>query len=276
VSSSTAGPAASTPLPPAPTPGPLEAHLRELRAGDRKLLLPYVTGGLGPWTEHLRAIADAGADAIEVGIPFSDPAMDGPVIQQASELALRQGTTPGSILSELRSVDAGTPLVAMTYYNLAFHMGEARFAGELAEAGISGAILPDVPIEEQGPWRAAAEPAGIETVLLAGPITPDDRLAAVCEQTRGFVYGVNLMGVTGERAELGAQAAELAGRLKAATDKPVVMGFGVSGPEQAVELAAVADGVIVASAIVRRILAGETPEQVHAFVAGLRAALDGA
>jgi tryptophan synthase alpha chain len=252
----------------------MERSLRALRDGGRKLLVPYLTGGLGEWTEHLRAMADAGADVIEVGIPFSDPAMDGPVIQQASEVALRQGATPGSILDELRRVDAGVPLVAMTYYNLVFHMGEERFAGEAAEAGISGIVLPDVPMEEQGPWRAAADPAGIETVLMAGPVTPDDRLARVCEQSRGYIYGVNLMGITGERASLGEQGAILARRVKALTDKPVLMGFGVSSPEQAVEVSAESDGAIVGTAVVRRILDGETPEQLHAFVASLRAALD--
>jgi tryptophan synthase alpha chain len=144
----------------------------------------------------------------------------------------------------------------------------------MAEAGFSGIILPDVPMEEQGPWRAAADPAGIETVLLAGPITPDDRLARICEQSRGYVYGVNLMGITGERAAIGEQAGVLARRLKTATDKPVLMGFGVSTPEQAVEVASVSDGVIVGTAVVRRILAGESPEDLHAYVSALRAALD--
>lgn len=263
-------------LPAPPAPGPMEVGLRALRASGRKLLVPYLTGGLGPWTDHIRAMADAGADAIEVGIPFSDPAMDGPVIQQASEQALRQGTTPGSVFAALRDVDAGVPLVAMTYYNLVFHMGEERFAGEMADAGISGMVLPDVPMEEQAPWRTAAEAAGIETVLLAGPITPDDRLARVCEQSRGYIYGVNLMGITGERASLGEQGAVLAKRIKALTDKPVLMGFGVGSPEQAVEVSAEADGAIVGTAIVRRILDGETPEQLHAFVASLRSALDAA
>ena len=129
-------------------------------------------------------------------------------------------------------------------------------------------------MEEQGPWRTAADGAGIETVLLAGPITPDDRLQALCDRSRGYVYGVNLMGVTGERVSLGEQAATLAGRLKAATDKPVLMGFGVSTPEQAVEVAAPADGVIVGTALVRRILDGGGPEEAHRFVASLRRALD--
>jgi len=252
----------------------MESQLRAVRDSGRKLLVPYLTGGLGTWTEHIRAMADAGADAIEVGIPFSDPAMDGPVIQQASELALRQGTTPGSVFAAARSIDAGVPLGAMTYYNLVFHMGDERFAGEMVEAGFSGMTLPDVPMEEQGPWRAAAEAVGVETILLAGPITPDDRLQRVCDESRGYVYGVNLMGVTGERAALGDQAAELARRLKAATDKPVLMGFGVSTAAQAAEVASTSDGVIVGTAIVRQVLAGATPEELHRYVAGLRAALD--
>ncbi|MGI8754687.1 MAG: tryptophan synthase subunit alpha [Acidimicrobiales bacterium] len=255
-------------------PGPMERRLRAARDDGRKLLVPYVTGGLGPWTELIRAVADAGADAVEVGIPFSDPAMDGPVIQEASVRALATGTTPGTVFAGLRGVDAGVPLVAMTYYNLAFHMGEARFAGEMADAGFSGIVLPDVPMEEQGPWRAAADPAGIETVLMAGPITPDVRLAAVCAQSRGYVYGVNLMGVTGERESLGEGAAVLARRLKAATDKPVLMGFGVSTPAQAAEVASVADGVIVGTAVVRRVLDGAGPDDLHAYVSSLRAALD--
>lgn len=252
----------------------METRLRRLRDGGRKLLVPYLTGGLGNWTEIVRAVADAGVDAVEIGIPFSDPAMDGPVIQAASERALAQGTTPGTIFAALRDLDAGVPLVAMTYYNLVFHMGEERFAGEMAEVGFSGIILPDVPMEEQGPWRAAVDPAGIETVLLAGPVTPDDRLARVCEQSRGYVYGVNLMGTTGERASLGEQGAVLAKRMKSLTDTPVLMGFGVSTPEQAADVARPADGVIVGTAIVRRVLDGGTPEDVHRFVSSLRTALD--
>ncbi|MCB0978113.1 MAG: tryptophan synthase subunit alpha [Acidimicrobiales bacterium] len=262
------------PLPEPPSPGPVEEYLRGLRSSGRKLLGPYITAGLPGWVDHVRAVVDAGADTVEIGIPFSDPAMDGPVIQAASEQALAAGATPASIFSDLRRLDVDVPLVAMTYYNLPFHMGEERFAGEMVDAGLAAMILPDVPVEEQGPWRAAADAAGVETVLLAGPITPDDRLRTVCEQSRGYVYGVNLMGITGERASVAETSAVLAGRLKAVTDKPVLMGFGVSTPEHAVEVAAPADGVIVGTAIVRRILDGESPEQIHDFVSSLRAALD--
>jgi tryptophan synthase alpha chain len=255
-------------------PGALETHLRGRRDAGHKLLVPYITGGLGPWEEIVRAVADAGADAIEVGIPFSDPAMDGPTIQQASERALAAGATPVSILSGLKGIDAGVPLAVMTYYNIAFRAGNERFAADLVDAGVAGIILPDVPMEEQGPWRAAADPAGIETVLLAGPVTPDDRLARLCAASRGFVYGVNLMGITGERASIGERAGVLARRLKAATDLPVLMGFGVSTPELAVEVADPSDGAIVGSAIMRQVLDGASPEDIHRFVISLRRALD--
>lgn len=254
----------------------LEATLRRARDAGRKLLVPYVTGGMADdWTESLRAMAAAGADAIEVGIPFSDPVMDGPTIQETSSLALARGATPASVLSELKDVDAGVPLVVMTYYNLVFRPGEARFARWLADAGVSGAIVPDVPLEEAGPWCAAAGEAGVETVLLAAPTASDERLARICERARGFVYGVSLLGVTGERATLADTARSIAKRLKATTDKPVVVGIGISTPAQAVEVCeAGADGVVVASAIMRRLLDGAGPEAAGEAVAAIRTALD--
>lgn len=256
------------------TPGALEAHLRAKRDAGQKLLVPYITAGLGPWEEIVRAVADAGADAIEIGIPFSDPAMDGPTIQQASERALADGATPVGVITALHDIDAGVPLAVMTYYNIAFRAGNERFAADLVDAGVAGVILPDLPLEEQGPWRAAADPAGVETVLLAGPVTPDDRLQRVCDASRGFVYGVNLMGITGERASIGERSGVLARRLKAVTDLPVLMGFGVSTPELAVEVADPSDGAVVGSAIMRQVLDGASPEDVHRFVAAMRAALD--
>jgi tryptophan synthase alpha chain len=255
--------------------GRLEAHLRERRDAGRKLLVPYVTGGLGPrWVETLQAMAAAGADAIEVGIPFSDPVMDGPTIQEASQKALDLGATPMGILDALRGVDVGVPLVSMTYYNIVFRTGHRRFARSLVDNGVCGAIVPDVPLEELGDWARAAEWAGVETVLLAAPVTPDDRLARICEQAQGFVYGVTVMGITGERQSLAESAAVMAKRLKAVTDKPVLLGFGVSTPEQAVEATREADGVIVASALMRRLIDGASPDDIGAAVAALRAALD--
>src|SRR5437764_2614311 len=166
----------------------LEAHLRARRSAGRKLLVPYVTGGLGDqWLDVLRAMAAAGADAVEIGIPFSDPVMDGPTIQEASSRALQRGATPVSILQDLDGVDAGVPTVAMTYYNLVHRAGEARFAGSLATAGVAGAIIPDLPLEESAGWEQASADAGVEGVLLAAPVTPDERLVRICQRSRGFV-----------------------------------------------------------------------------------------
>jgi tryptophan synthase alpha chain len=253
----------------------LESTLRANRDAGRKLLVPYITGGLSQnWCEILRAIADAGADAIEIGIPFSDPVMDGPTIQAASAQALGRGTTPISIFQDLDGVDAGVPLVAMTYYNLVHRNGEARFAGELAAAGISGAIIPDLPLEESESWEAASAAAGVEAILLVAPVTPDERLPRICARSRGFIYAVSRMGITGERSDVSSSAGVLGKRLKAITDLPVLVGFGISTPEQAVEASTEADGVVVASALMRILLDGGGPEDAAAFVGAMRAALD--
>ncbi len=264
----------TVPAPP-PEPGPLETVLRLARSAGRKLVVPYVTGGLGAdWLAAVEAVADAGADAIEIGIPFSDPVMDGPVIQAASEQALAGGATPVSILDALRHADAGVPLAVMTYYNIAARMGLRRFAASLAESGVAGAILPDLPLEEVGPWARSADWGGVETVLLAAPTASDERLTAVCQRARGFVYAVGLLGVTGERAELAATSLVIARRLKALTDTPVLVGVGVSNPEQAREVCEVADGVVIGTALVRRLLEGEGPAGAARFIASVRAAVD--
>ncbi|MFN2607806.1 MAG: tryptophan synthase subunit alpha [Acidimicrobiales bacterium] len=253
----------------------MEARLRARRDAGRKLLVPYVTGGLGPeWLDVVRAVAAAGADAVEVGLPFSDPVMDGPVIQAASARALADGATPAGLVAALATADVPIPMVVMTYYNVIFRSGHRRFARSLARSGVAGAIVPDLPLEELGDWAPAADDAGVATILLAAPTTPDDRLRALCERSRGWVYGVGVMGVTGERAELAASTARMGARLKAVTDKPVLIGVGVSTPEQAVAATATADGVIVGSALVRRLLEGAGPNGAAAFVGEMRAALD--
>jgi tryptophan synthase alpha chain len=266
----------------------LETHLRARREEGRKLLVPYVTGGLGSaWLDVVRAVADAGADAIEIGIPFSDPVMDGRIIQEASRRAIEIGATPAGIIADVAKVDVAVPLVVMTYYNPVQHFGHERFAASLTAGGIDGAIVPDLPLDElvgppcddgvaPGSWADAADAAGVETVLLAALTTPEDRLAAICARSRGFVYGVSLLGVTGERAKLSDGALEMGRRLKAATDRPVLLGVGLSTPEQAVEATSVADGVIVGSALVRRLLEGGGPEQAGALVADFRRGLDAA
>jgi tryptophan synthase alpha chain len=254
--------------------GRLETSLRATRDKGGKLLVPYVTGGLTGWEDVAAAVADAGADALEIGIPFSDPVMDGPTIQEASQRALAGGATPAGVIDAIGRLDVGVPLTVMTYYNLAFHAGHERFAAALAGAGVVGAILADLPLEEVGPWALAADEAGIETILLAAPTATDDRLRRIAERSRGFVYAIGRLGVTGERTELGGAAIDIARRLKAITDKPVLVGVGVSTAAQAAEASSVADGVIVGSALVRRLLAGEGPDGAAALVSELRAALD--
>jgi tryptophan synthase alpha chain len=251
----------------------MEDHFRAARAAGRKLLVPYVTGGYPGWEDAVRAAAANGADGIEIGIPFSDPVMDGPVIQQASQAALDAGITPPAVLDAAATLDVGIPLSVMTYYNLVHHDGHERFAGRLAAAGIDACILPDLPLEEAGPWCAAADAAGVETVMLAAPTAPDDRLPRVVARARGFVYAVGLLGVTGERSSLAASATELAARLIAITDRPVLVGVGVSNAEQAREVCAVADGVVQGASVVRR-LVEHGPDAVGAYVAEVRAAID--
>jgi tryptophan synthase alpha chain len=254
-------------------PGRLEQELRAKRASGRKLLVPYVTGGYPGWADAIRAAAANGADAIEIGIPFSDPVMDGPVIQQASQAALDAGVTPLSVLDEVPDLDVGIPLVVMTYYNLVHHDGHRRFAHRLVQAGISGCILPDLPLEESLPWCRAADHEGVETVMLAAPTAPDERLPRIAARARGFVYAVGLLGVTGEREALAASATALAARVKAITDVPVLVGVGVSNAEQAYEASRVADGVIQGASVVRRLMESG-PDAVGEYVAEVRRALD--
>ena len=221
----------------------------------------------------MRAAAASGADAVEIGIPFSDPVMDGPVIQQASQTALDSGATPPAILDAAARLDVGIPLAAMTYYNIVHHDGHRRFAGRLVTAGVAGCIIPDLPLEEAEPWTRAADDAGIETIMLAAPTASDERLARIVARARGFVYSVGLLGVTGERATLATTATALASRLLRITDKPVLVGVGVSNAEQAREACSVADGVVQGASVVRRLIE-DGPDAVGAYVAEVRAAID--
>lgn len=256
-------------------PRSLETTLRSRRRSGAKVLVPYLVAGMTEdWVEALQAVVAAGADAVEVGIPFSDPMIDGPVIQEASFIALGRGTTPHQVVDAVAEARLGVPVAVMTYYNLVFRAGHRRMARSLAAAGIGGAIVPDLPLEELDPWAEEAAAAGVETVLLVTPSTPEPRVARICERSRGFVYAVARMGVTGERGSLGPSAAEVVARVRAVTDRPVCVGVGVSTPSQAVEACRTADGVVVGSAIVRRLLEHGGPDAAGELVAELRAAID--
>jgi tryptophan synthase alpha chain len=253
----------------------LEKELRAARDRGRKLLVPYLMGGMtDDWADSLAAVVAAGADAVEVGIPFSDPMMDGPVVQEAAVRALARGVVPDEVLDGIARAQVPVPVAVMTYYNIVFRAGHRRMASSLAAAGVSGAILPDLSIEEIVPWAAEADAAGVGTVLLVAPSSPVDRVERICDRARGFVYAVARMGVTGERTDLGGDAAAVVERIRRYTDMPVCVGVGVSTPAQAAEVCEVADGVVVGSALVRRLLAGEGPEGAAAFVGSLREAID--
>jgi tryptophan synthase alpha chain len=253
----------------------LEKELRTRRERGRKLLIPYLMGGMtDDWVQTLEAVVDAGADAVEVGIPFSDPMMDGPVIQQAALHALGRGTVPDEVLEGIARADVSVPMAVMTYYNIVFRAGHKRMAHSLASAGASGAIVVDLPIEELSPWAVEADAAGIDTVLLVAPSSPPERVERICARARGFVYAVARMGVTGERRELGSDMHAVVDRIRRCTDMPVCVGIGVSTPAQAAEVCEVADGVVVGSALVRRLLEGGGTEGAASFIRSLREAID--
>lgn len=242
----------------------------------RPLLVPYVTGGVQPdWADCLHAYAEAGADAIEIGLPFSDPMLDGPVIQAASQRALDRGVTPGQVLEAVTRADVAVPLIAMTYTNIVVRAGMRRFCGSLREAGIRGLIVPDTPWAEMAPLQAAAESAEVELILLVAPSTPAAQLRQIAERSRGFVYAVSHMGTTGETPELPAAATELAARLRPHARAPVLIGFGVGTVHHALRAVPAADGVVVASALMRRLLHGAKPAELGAELRRWRTALDG-
>jgi tryptophan synthase alpha chain len=234
----------------------LEGRLEQLRRDRRGALVAYGVAGYPDLDGSLaafRAMAEAGADVLEIGPPYSDPLIDGPVIQRAVTAALEAGTRMDDVLGLVKELTAGVdvPVVLLVYYNLVAHRGPRRFAAELAAAGACGAVVPDLPPEEADEWLEAAAAAGIAPVFLAAPTSTDARLAAVARAGRGFVYAQASLGVTGLRASLAAGIEELVGRVRAHTDLPVCAGIGVSNAEQAAAVASFADGAIVGTALVR-------------------------
>ncbi|MGA2123346.1 MAG: tryptophan synthase subunit alpha [Acidimicrobiales bacterium] len=252
----------------------LEVTLRALRATGRTALVPYLMAGATPdWARHVEAAALGGADAIEIGIPFSDPMMDGVVIQEAGLRALRAGTSFESIGHQLETLDVDVPLIAMTYYNIFLHHGLERSAGRLRDFGISGAIVPDLSLEESEEWTSACRATDVATVFLVAPSTPMSRIERVAGVSEGFIYASARMAVTGASSDEGEGNAVVA-RVRATSDLPVYVGIGVSTPEQAAATASVSDGVIVGSALVRVILDGGGAHGVESFVRSFRDAMD--
>ena len=235
----------------------VESVFARCREEGRAALVCYLPVGFPSVEGSVRAMVamvEAGADIVEVGIPYSDPFMDGPTVAYAADQALQRGVRVRDVFTATRAVrDAGAPPLVMTYWNLVLRHGTQQFARDLAEAGGAGLITPDLIPDEAADWITASDESGLDRVFLVAPSSTDQRLAAVTRQCRGFVYAVSHMGVTGVRDSMGDAAQVVVERTKAVTDLPVCVGVGVSGGAQAAEIAAYADGVIVGSALVRRL-----------------------
>jgi tryptophan synthase alpha chain len=260
----------------------IDKKFGELKRASRAALMPYLPLGYPTIevSQHLiRVVAEAGADVIELGIPFSDPLADGPVIQHATQVALQNGMTVAHCLEMVRAARANgvkIPLVLMGYYNPLLRFGVERFAQEACDAGVDGVIVPDLPPEEAAELGRACEANGLDLVFLAAPTSTEARLSKIAHATRGFLYMVSLRGVTGAREALPRELGEFVQRARAVTDKPLCVGFGISSGENARRVAEIADGVIVGSALVARI--GEAVgavENARAFVKELHKAVSG-
>jgi tryptophan synthase alpha chain len=240
----------------------------------RAALMPYLMGGFPSLAESQRigeSCVAAGADVLELGVPYSDPLADGPVIQDAGTRALAAGATVNGVLEVARALSGGVPVVVMCYANLVLARGVGEFAAALSEVGAAGLIVPDLPFEEQPDLLAACDEHGIALVPLVAPTTPDERLAAIGASARGFLYTVSVVGTTGERATLSDRFAAVIDHAKAHTRVPVALGFGISTPEHARQAAdAGADGVIVGTRLVRAAAESDDPAgAVGALVAEL-------
>ncbi|MGF1554410.1 MAG: tryptophan synthase subunit alpha [Paracoccaceae bacterium] len=259
----------------------IDATFQRLAASNQAAFVAYVMAGdpdLDTSLALMKGLPAAGVDIIELGAPFTDPMADGPTIQEAGQRALKAGQTLDKTLDmvrRFRADDTDTPVVLMGYYNPIYARGVARFLDEAAEAGIDGVIVVDLPPEEDEELCVPARKRGIEFIRLATPTTDDRRLPAVLKNTGGFVYYVSITGITGAAEANAKRVAPEVARIKAAANLPVCVGFGVKTPEAAAEMARVADGVVVGSAIVERIGKGQSPDDVLAFVRDLAAAAHG-
>jgi len=265
-----------------PPPRRLAATFAALRERGERALIPYFTAGDPslPMTRQLVLEAvKRDADIIELGVPFSDPLADGPVIQRATQRALRAGVTLPRVLELVRELrqDVAVPLVLLTYYNPVLAFGLPAFCRAAADAGVDGLIVADLPPEEAGPLREAADPAGLDLIHFVAPTTPPERMRMIAKAAGGFIYMVSLRGVTGARVELPPDLARHLRVLRGLTTKPICVGFGIGSPEQAELVGRIADGVIVGSAIVSLVErhggSSELLPRVGDFIASLKAPL---
>lgn len=227
----------------------------------KALLMPYTTGGY-PTMHNCRHILEAfitgGADMIEMGVPFSDPLADGPVVQASTQEALEQGVTPDDVLQLASEFSSRIPVVLMVYYNCVYAYGPDRFIEAAAKAGVDGLIVPDLPVDEAGEFIDACRAKGVDPILLVAPTSPDDRIELIARNASGFIYCVSVAGVTGARTSLSDQLPAFLARVRACTKVPLAVGFGVSTPEHAAEVAKHADGVIIGSRLIN--LVSDAPD----------------
>lgn len=251
----------------------LDRTFQRLKTKGEKALITYLMAGdpsLAETEQLVLALEQAGADIVELGVPFSDPIADGPVIQQAAERALRSGTTLRNILAmvgHLR-VRSQIPLVLMAYYNSIHAFGPERFCREAAAAGVDGLIVPDMPPDEAGPLKGPAAACGLQLIFLLAPTSTAERRAFVARQSNGFVYYVSLTGITGAKLGNVSEIGQSVEQIRGISKTPIAVGFGVTTPEDAAEISAIADGVIVGSAIVKHIAAGQQQQGMVARVSG--------
>ena len=243
----------------------LDAVMAQVRAENRAALIAYIPAGFpsqAGCAKAIQALAAAGVDAIEIGFPYSDPVMDGPVIQEAADISLRGGTNAADVFAALKVASStGVAAVVMTYWNPIAKYGVEKFAQSIADNGGSGVITPDLTIEESDSWIAATTKSAINPIYVVAPSTKDERLKSVTAKTGGFVYAASMMGVTGTRDAVASTASELVARVRTVTNLPISVGLGVSTREQAKSLAAYADGVIVGSAFIKLLLDAKTEQE---------------
>ena len=258
----------------------IAAAFAAARAQGRAALMPYMMGGFpdtATSTAVAGAYADAGADLVELGVPYSDPLADGPVIHAAGTRALEAGATLDSVLADCERIASRLPVVPMAYANMILARGPERFAQALADAGAAGAIVPDLPLEEGGEVAEALRSAGLALIPLVAPTTPPERRARICGEAEGFVYLVSDTRTTGERDEMPATLTDLIAATKADSEVPVAVGFGITTPEQAAQVGAAADGVIIGTRLVRAVSEADGPEAaaeaVAEFIGAARAAM---
>ena len=256
----------------------IQTAFERARASERAALIPFLTAGfptLAALPDLIKAAEDAGADVVEIGIPFSDPLADGPVLQRAASEALAHGTRVDDILAAVARLPKGAPRVFLTYINPVLRRGYAAFADEANAAGMSGAIIPDLPWSEATPARKAFQTQGLALIPLVAPTSTDRHLKAI-ESARGFVYAVSVTGVTGAREGINVGVASMVERIRRAVNLPVAIGFGISTPEQVKAVGAIADGVIVGSALTQALMhhRANPAKAAYEFLHPMRRALD--